>query len=219
MFCPRRENKIDEMIVAAQTRSYDTAIQLGQKSVRYVTALIMEQAVRAPAVMQDLISGQQDLTAPAATPRYQPATIREIHEEEEQTEARPQIELSDDEMADQTPAGHSGDSVDSVMMELSAGSEEAGTTSTSGTTRRGRRKKVPIDLTFSSGARTDGRSSSSYSLFLQEESRTTRSLSQSQLKNQRKPWAEKPQPEHQEPLGKPKTNQMNSHFKESTFRK
>ena len=215
----RRENKIDEMIVAAQTRSYDTAVQLGQKSVRYVTALIMEQAVRAPAVMQDLISGQQDLTAPAATPRYQPATIREIHEEEEQTEARPQIELSDDEMADQTPAGHSGDSVDSVMMELSAGSEEAGTTSTSGTTRRGRRKKVPIDLTFSSGARTDGRSSSSYSLFLQEESRTTRSLSQSQLKNQRKPWAEKPQPEHQEPLGKPKTNQMNSHFKESTFRK
>ena len=156
MFCPRRENKIDEMIVAAQTRSYDTAIQLGQKSVRYVTALIMEQAVRAPAVMQDLISGQQDnddLTAPAAAPRYQPATIREIHEEEEQTEARPQIELSDDEMADQTPAGQSGDSVDSVMMELSAGSEEAGTTSTSGTTRRGRRKKVPIDL--SSGGESD----------------------------------------------------------------
>merc|ERR1719242_3006095 len=118
----------------------------------------MEQAVRAPAVMQDLISGQQDnddLTAPASAPRYQPATIREIHEEEEQTEARPQIELSDDEMADQTPAGQSGDSVDSVMMELSAGSEEAGTTSTSGTTRRGRRKKVPIDLTFSSGGESD----------------------------------------------------------------
>ena len=31
-----REQKIDEMIVAAQTRSYDTAIQLGQRGVRWV---------------------------------------------------------------------------------------------------------------------------------------------------------------------------------------
>ena len=59
------------MIVAAQTRSYDTAMQLGQKSVRYVTALIMEQAVRAPAIMQDLISGHQETLA---NPRYRPAS-------------------------------------------------------------------------------------------------------------------------------------------------
>ena len=40
-----REQKIDEMIVAAQTRSYDTAMQLGQRGVRYVTGLIMDQVI------------------------------------------------------------------------------------------------------------------------------------------------------------------------------
>ena len=138
----------------------------------------MDQAVRAPAIMQELIS---PAPTPAAAPRYQPATIREIIEEEE-THARPVIEMSDDEMPEDVPVSNSADSVDSVeaMMEVSGESEEA-------ETRRGRRKKVPVDLTFSSGTRTDGRSSCSYSLFLQEESRTTRSLNQSQLKNQRKP--------------------------------
>merc|ERR550519_1759223 len=101
----RRETKIDEMIVAAQTRSYDTAVQLGQKSMRYVTSLIMDQAVRAPAIMQELISGQDTgALPPASPPRYQPGTIREIIEEEAPT--------------------HSADSVD-AMMELSGGSEEA----------------------------------------------------------------------------------------------
>ena len=143
------------MIVAAQTRSYDTAMQLGQKSVRYVTALIMEQAVRAPAIMQDLISGHQETLA---NPRYRPATIREIHEEEEVV--RPQIDLSDDEMIDDTPAVENADlvesveSVESVVMEVSGGSEDAGASGGGGvgvTSRRGRRKKVPADLTFSSG--------------------------------------------------------------------
>ena len=143
------------MIVAAQTRSYDTAMQLGQKSVRYVTALIMEQAVRAPAIMQDLISGHQETLA---NPRYRPATIREIHEEEEVV--RPQIDLSDDEMIDDTPAVENADlvdsveSVESVVMEVSGGSEDAGVSGGGGggvTSRRGRRKKVPADLTFSSG--------------------------------------------------------------------
>jgi len=148
----RREHKIDEMIEAAQTRSYDTAMQLGQKSMRYVTGLIMDQAVRAPAIMQELISGHQDnLTVPAPAQRYQPATIREIIEEEE-TPARPQIDLSDDEMVEQTPAGRSADSVDSVM-EVSGGSE--GASANSGVSRRGRRKKVPADLTFSSGGESD----------------------------------------------------------------
>ena len=32
-----REQKIDELIEAAQTRSYDTAVQLGHRSFRYVT--------------------------------------------------------------------------------------------------------------------------------------------------------------------------------------
>ena len=147
------------MIVAAQTRSYDTAMQLGQKSVRYVTALIMEQAVRAPAIMQDLISGHQETLA---NPRYRPATIREIHEEEEEV-VRPQIDLSDDEMIDDTPAVGNADlvdsvesveSVESVVMEVSGGSEDAGASGGGGggvTSRRGRRKKVPADLTFSSG--------------------------------------------------------------------
>ena len=107
----------------------------------------MDQAVRAPAIMQELIS---PAPTPAAAPRYQPATIREIIEEEE-TPARPVIEMSDDEMPEDVPASNSADSVDSVeaMMEVSGESEEAETSGATG--RRGRRKKVPVDLTFSSG--------------------------------------------------------------------
>ena len=106
----------------------------------------MDQAVRAPAIMQELISGTDTGAVPAATPRYQPGTIREIIEEE--TPARPVIEMSDDEMAEEVPASNSADSVD-AMMELSGGSEEAEASGATG--RRGRRKKVPADLTFSSG--------------------------------------------------------------------
>ena len=108
----------------------------------------MDQAVRAPAIMQELISGQDTGAAPgpAITPRYQPGTIREIIEEE--IPARPVIELSDDEMAEEVPASNSADSVD-AMLELSGGSEEAEASGATG--RRGRRKKVPADLTFSSG--------------------------------------------------------------------
>ena len=109
----------------------------------------MDQAIRAPAIMQELISGPDTVAAPPApVPRYQPATIREIIEEEE-TPARPVIEMSDDEMAEDVPASHSADSVDSPMMELSGESEEAESSGATG--RRGRRKKVPADLTFSSG--------------------------------------------------------------------
>ena len=71
-----REQKIDEMIVAAQTRSYDTAITLGQRGVRYVTGLIMDNAVRAPALMQDIISGNVGETNNPPQQRFQPGTIR-----------------------------------------------------------------------------------------------------------------------------------------------
>ena len=108
----------------------------------------MDQAVRAPAIMQELISGPDTGVAPGPvlTPRYQPATIREITEEE--TPARPVIEMSDDEMAEEVPSSNSADSVDAIM-ELSGGSVEAEASGATG--RRGRRKKVPADLTFSSG--------------------------------------------------------------------
>ena len=115
----------------------------------------MDQAVRAPAIMQELISGQDTgALPPASAPRYQPATIREIIEEETPARPRPVIEMSDDEMTEEVPASHSADSVDAVM-ELSGGSEEA-EASTGATGRRGRRKKVPADLTFSSGRNRDG---------------------------------------------------------------
>ena len=41
-----REQKIDELIEAAQTRSYDTAITLGQRSFRYVTGKIIILIIR-----------------------------------------------------------------------------------------------------------------------------------------------------------------------------
>ena len=142
----------------------------------------MDQAVRAPAIMQELISGTDTGAVPASTPRYQPGTIREIIEEETPARPRPVIEMSDDEMAEEVPAAsHSADSVD-AMMELSGGSEEAEASSgaTGATGRRGRRKKVPADLTFSSGRNPVGHwtigGQFSYS---QVESPTTQSSSQS----------------------------------------
>ena len=135
----------------------------------------MDQAVRAPAIMQELISGTDTGAVPAATPRYQPGTIREIIEEE--TPARPVIEMSDDEMAEDVPVSHSVDSVD-AMVELSGGSEEA-EASSGATGRRGRRKKVPADLTFSSGRNRVGHCSGGQFSYSQVESPTTQSSSQS----------------------------------------
>ena len=118
-------------------------------SARYVTSFIMDQAVRAPAIMHELISSSDTgAPVPPPAPRYQPATIREITEEETPAPARPVIELSEDEMAEEVPATISADSVD-AMMEVSGGSEEAEVSGAS--SRRGRRKKIPTDITFSSG--------------------------------------------------------------------
>jgi len=55
----RREQKIDAMLENAQTQSYNTALELGQRGVRYVTSLVMEGAVRAPGLMADIVQTGQ----------------------------------------------------------------------------------------------------------------------------------------------------------------
>jgi len=143
-----REQKIDEMIVAAQTRSYDTAITLGQRGVRYVTGLIMDNAVRAPALMQDIISGNVGETNNPPQQRFQPGTISEIHEEV----AAPIIELSEDEAVDvRRRVRKDKDERMDVSDGVAEVEDDAGRSSK--VTRR--RKKAPADMTFSSGGESD----------------------------------------------------------------
>jgi len=142
-----REQKIDEMIVAAQTRSYDTAMQLGQRSVRYVTGLIMDQAVRAPAIMQDIMTGSASSAGGGntQTQRYEPGTISEIHDEN----TSPIIELSEDEVAEGV---HIALNDEDDQMDATDGLSDESSRASKVTRRR---KKNPVDFTFSSGGESD----------------------------------------------------------------
>jgi len=142
----RREQKIDEMIVAAQTRSYDTAMQLGHRGVRYVTGLIMDQAVRAPAIMQDIIAGA-GVVEETQGQRYESGTIQEI------PEGAANIELSDDEAGEEA-RGRTEEAMDVTDAAGANVSNESARSSK--VTKRGRPKKTPVDMTFSSGGESDG---------------------------------------------------------------
>eukprot|EP00092_Neocalanus_flemingeri_P014992 GFUD01016191.1.p1 GENE.GFUD01016191.1~~GFUD01016191.1.p1 ORF type:complete len:281 (-),score=85.65 GFUD01016191.1:184-1026(-) len=102
----RREQKIDDLITAAQTRSYDTAMELGQKGVRYITGMVMEGALRAPGMMAEIVnqgSGQMGLDQRRAQPVYRQASIREV--EDTTDNLRPgvaDIYMSDDEIGEQS---------------------------------------------------------------------------------------------------------------------
>ena len=100
----------------------------------------MDQAVRAPAIMQDIIapSSQSDHHQPQQ--RYQPGTISEIHED------KPTIELSEDEVVE-------GLNVEDEAMEVTDSVQHTVKETTKVTRRR---KKAPVDLTFSSGGESDG---------------------------------------------------------------
>jgi len=148
----RREQKIDDLITAAQTRSYDTAMELGQKGVRYVTGLVMEGALRAPGMMAEIVNGQggQVLIDQRRTPAYRPATIREVVDDQDVTDnLRPgvaDIDMSDDDMGQESIIPTQD------HMELGeSDSAELETTNTKVT----KRKKKTADMNFSSGAESD----------------------------------------------------------------
>ena len=52
-----REKKIDDLITAAQTKSYDTAIELCRRGVKYLSGWVMEMAISAPGMMGRIING------------------------------------------------------------------------------------------------------------------------------------------------------------------
>ena len=104
------------------------------------------QAVRAPAIMQDIISAGAATSGPVEQQRFAPGTIHEIHDEV--VTQHPNIELSDDEVGD-TGAGL-GSSGDGERMEVTD-SVNMGDDSGRSSRNTRRRKKVPADLTFSSG--------------------------------------------------------------------
>jgi len=155
----RREQKIDDLITAAQTRSYDTAIELGQKGVRYVTKLVMEGALRAPGMMAEIVngSGQMMLDQRRPQPAYGGATIREVDDSDATDNLRPgvaDIDMSDDEMAQQNiiPTQEEMDLAESDQADADP------TTTTSTTTKQQtvpKKKKKAADMSFSSGAESD----------------------------------------------------------------
>lgn len=146
----RREQKIDDLINAAQTRSYDTAMELGQKGVRYVTGLVMEGALRAPGMMAEIVngSGQMVLDQRRTQPAFRPASIREVDDVTDNL--RPgvaDIDMSDDEMGQQSILP----TQDEMELNESDSTEVESTTSSKVT----KRKKKAADMSFSSGAESD----------------------------------------------------------------
>jgi len=139
----RKEQKIDEMITAAQTRSYDTAMELGQKGVRYMTGLVMEGALRAPGMMAEIVngSGQIVMDQRRVQPAYMQGTIREVVDDTNSVGGA-DIDMSDDDMG-QVIIPTQGE------MELSEADVEVTPTKIT------KRKKKTADLSFSSGGESD----------------------------------------------------------------
>jgi len=136
---------------AAQTRSYDTAIELGQKGVRYMTGLVMEGALRAPGMMAEIVngSGQMIIDQRRTQPGYRPATIREVVDTTD--DIRPgiaDIDMSDDELGQQSIIPVQDD------MEL-VESDSAEIESTNSKVTKRKKKTAPVDMNFSSGAESD----------------------------------------------------------------
>eukprot|EP00092_Neocalanus_flemingeri_P026538 GFUD01028761.1.p1 GENE.GFUD01028761.1~~GFUD01028761.1.p1 ORF type:complete len:281 (-),score=82.67 GFUD01028761.1:28-870(-) len=102
----RREQNIDDLINAAQTRSYDTAMELGQKGVRYISGMVMEGALRAPNMMAEIVnqgSGQMGLDPRRAQPVYRQASIREVDDTTDNIRSGvADIYMSDDEIGEQS---------------------------------------------------------------------------------------------------------------------
>ena len=111
----------------------------------------MDQAVRAPAIMQDIISGSAvtergaGVTSEAGPSgqRYRPGTITDITQEEQ---VITHIELSEDEVVDGiTEIKDERLEEDVEMAEASGESRKVSR----------RKKKTPADLTFSSGGESE----------------------------------------------------------------
>jgi len=140
----RREERIDAMLESAQTQSYNTAMELGHRGVRYVTGMVMEGALRAPGLMADIVqTGQVGLEQRAgrgSLAQSQPAQ-QEVYGELRIQE----MDMSEDETVPAAPGqivevpSDEGDGAVEEVMEVEE--EQVG---------RRRRRKAPVD-TFSSG--------------------------------------------------------------------
>jgi len=95
-----REQEIDDLLHVAQARSYDTALELGQKGVKYVTGLVMEGAVKAPGLMAEIVRG------PAQKGRTRPASIRAVQDTGNMRPAGADLIISDDDMEDRIVPTH-----------------------------------------------------------------------------------------------------------------
>ena len=88
-----REGEIDQMILKLQEQVYNTAIKLVVKVFNYVSNILMQTALRAPALMNELVETQKveqwnETDAPAATnaPRFEEVVEIDQADLEEKTE-------------------------------------------------------------------------------------------------------------------------------------
>jgi len=160
----RREQKIDAMLERAQTQSYNTAMELGQRSVRYVTDLVLEGAVRAPGLMADIVQtgrlGLEQRGGGASLRQPQPRANRPDSFHMPSDMRIPDIELSDDDTVPAAPGQivEVKDEVDTAQEDAVDGMEVEEEAVEVPRRQRGRKKvtaATSVDASFSSGEGTD----------------------------------------------------------------
>jgi len=133
----RREEKIDQIMSAAQTQGYNTAIELLKRTVHHATNLVMEGVSRTPGLMSDIVQTS--------------SSVRQI--------VRDDNEMSDEENIlqerDEPQFNFMGE--DANMSEDDQPRfEELEPSPVSKVTKRNNKKKiVAADLSFSSGGEED----------------------------------------------------------------
>jgi len=133
----RREEKIDQIMSAAQTQGYNTAIELFKKAAHHMTNLVMEGVTRTPGLMSDIVQTS--------------SSVRQI--------VRDDNEMSDEENILQERDGQQFNLMteDADMFEDLPRFEELEPSAApvSKITKRNYKKKVAADLSFSSGGEED----------------------------------------------------------------
>jgi len=152
----QREERIDALLESAQTQSYNTAMELGQRGIRYVTGVVMEGALRAPGLMADIVqTGQLGLEQRGRSGSlHQP----QQRQQNESYQLAPEARLGDLDMSDDdTVPAAPGQIVELHTDEVDSQSQDSGEAmqvdeqDQSGPRRRRRKVAAAADASFSSG--------------------------------------------------------------------
>jgi len=155
----QREERIDAMLESAQTQSYNTAMELGQRGIRYVTGVVMEGALRAPGLMADIVqTGQLGMEPRGRAGSLQNHLPQQRHQNET-FQLAPEARLGDLDMSDDdTVPAAPGQIVEVHSDEVDSQSQDSGEAMQvdepeqgAGPRRRRRKAAATADASFSSG--------------------------------------------------------------------